>query len=163
MEHADKGPDDVFRVGVLPKSTAVDCALDQMEEGAVDEGTRALDEAHGATCNGLHGGQNEPLVGHVIDEQKHPRPQGFERRHRRGEALSSRSQLLDVVTVDSFDEIVAGGKVPIEGAWADACLAGDVVERSVGPMQREGVPGNLQDAPAVALRIGAGFAKGRRW
>lgn len=50
----------------------------------------------------------------------------------------------------------------VEGAGADAGLPGDVVESGVGSVLREGEPGDVKDALAVALRVGSRLANGRR-
>src|SRR6185437_16970311 len=49
---------------------------------------------------------------------------------------------------------LAGGEVPVERADADAGLAGDRLERRV-LAGGEGMGGHLQQAVAVALRVGA--------
>ena len=78
------------------------------------------------------------------------------------EAPAGCSQFFDLAAIDGFDQGVAGGKVTVERAWADARLAGDVVECSFGAVPGKGVPGNLEDALTVALRVGAGLAWERR-
>ncbi len=163
MEDADERADEVIGIGICTEIAAVDRALDQGNERAVDQAARAFDEAHGAARNGIHGGKDQLFAGHVVYEEKHPGSERFERRHRSGEALPRCGQLFDFAPVDSFDQGVSGGKVTVECAWADVRMAGDVVERSLGSVPGECEPGNLKDALAVALCIRAGLAFGRRW
>ena len=163
VEDADEGADEVVGVGLGAKIAAVDSALDEGDEGAVDEAARAFDEAHGAAGDGVHGGDDEHLAGDVVDEEQHPGAEGFERRHGGGEALCGCGELFDFAAVDGFDESVAGGEVAIERAGADAGLAGDVVEAGGAAVAGEDVFGDLKDALAVALRVRAGLAGGRRW
>ena len=162
MKDTDEGTDEVTGIGICAEVAAVDRALHQGNECAVDETARAFEEAHGAARNSIHGGKDELFTGHVVDEEKHPGAESCERRHGDGEALPGCSQLFDFAPVDRFDQGVPGGKVAVERAWADGRLAGDVIECSFGSVPGEGQPGNLEDALAVALRIGAGLACGRR-
>ena len=116
MEDADEGTDEVIGIGILTESAAVYGALDQGNECAVDDAASAFDEAQGAARHSIHGGKDELFAGHVIDEEKHPGSQSFERRHRCGEALPGASQFFNFASVDGFDQGVAGGKVTVESA-----------------------------------------------
>ena len=163
VEDTDESTNEVVGIGFCTEIAAVDRALHQDNECAVDETARAFDEAHGAARNSVHGGKDELFAGHVVDEEKHPASESFQRRHRGGEAPPGCRQLFDFAPVNSFDQGVSGGKVTVERAWADCRLTRDVVEGSFSSVAGEGQPGNLKDALAVALRIRAGLACGGRW
>ncbi len=158
VEDADEGTDEVAGVGVGAEMAAVDGTLDEGEKGTVDDAAGAFDEAHGAAGDGVHGGEDEGLGGDVVDEEKHPGAEGFERGQGLGEALGGDRQLVDLAAVDGFDEGVAGGEVAVEGAGADLGAAGDVVKCGVGAVASEGEPSHLKDAVAVTLGVGAGLA-----
>jgi hypothetical protein len=51
----------------------------------------------------------------VVDEEKHPGAKRFKRRRGDCEALFGCRKLFDFVKVEGFDEVVASGKVAIEG------------------------------------------------
>src|SRR5580658_10163370 len=97
----------------------------------------------------------------MVNEEKHPGPEGFERRQSGGEALFGCRKLFDFAAVDGFDEAVASGEVAIEGGVADAGSACDVVEARGCSVAGENFLSYLKNALAVALGVGAGFA-GRR-
>ncbi len=82
----------------------------------MDETARAIDEALGATRNGVHGRKDELLVGHVVNEEEHPGTEGFERRHVGREALARCREFFHFGTVDGFNQSVAGWKMTIERA-----------------------------------------------
>ena len=163
MEDAHEGTHEVVGVGVRAEIAAVDGALDGGYEGGVDERAGAFEEAHGAAGDGVHGGNDEPFCGDVVDEEEHPGTERFKRRHGGGEALFGGGKLFDFAAVDGFDEIVAGWEVAIEGGVADAGSAGDVVEARSCSIAGENLPGYLKDALAVARRVGAGLAGGLGW
>ena len=79
VKDTDKGADEVFRLRIGTQSAAVNSTLNQGEKRAVDETARTFDEAHGAARDGIHRRQNQSFVGHMVDEQKHPRAEGLER------------------------------------------------------------------------------------
>ena len=162
MEDADEGANEVIGLGLGTESAGLDGALDQGEEGVVGEAAGAFDEAHGAAGDAIHGGEDEFLLGDMVNEEEHPGAERGEWRQGGGEALAGGGKFFDVVAVDGFDEGVAGGEVTVERAGADAGLAGDVVEGRFGSLPGEGAPGHLKDALAVALCIGAGLAGERR-
>ncbi len=163
MEDADEGTDKVIGVDIGAEIAARDSALDGGDEGAVDQRARAFDEAHGAAGDGIHRGNDERFGGDVVDEEQHPGAERFERRQVGGEALLGGGKLFHFAAVDGFDQGVAGGKVAVERARADAGLAGDIVEARGGAVAGEDLLGNLKDALAVALGIGARLAGGWRW
>jgi hypothetical protein len=163
MEDADEGTDEVIGVGVGAEITAGDGALDGGYEGDVDERAGAFHEPQGAACDGVHGGNDELFGGDVVDGEKHPGAERFERWHGGGEALFGCGKLFDFAAVDGFDEGVARWEVAIEGGVADAGSACDVVEARSCSIAGENFLGYLKDALAVALRVGAGFAGRRVW
>ena len=75
--------------------------------------------------------------------------------HGFGEALPRCGKLFHLAAKHGLDEGVAGGKVAVESSGADLGAAGDVIQGGLCPMLGEGFAGNLQDALAIALRIGA--------
>jgi hypothetical protein len=162
VKDTDEGADEVVRFRIRTQIATADGALNQIEKYALNKAACAFNEAHGAARYRIHGGKDELFVGHMVDEQKHPRAESVERRHRGGEAPASRRQLFDFATVDRLNQSVAGRKVTIKRAWADAGLAGDVVKCSSGSIPAKDEPRNLEDALAVALRIRTQFAKRRR-
>jgi hypothetical protein len=115
-----------------------------------------------AACDGIHGRDDEPFCGDMVDEEKHPRAERFKRWHGGGEALLGCGKLFDFAAVDGFDKGVAGGKVAVERAGANAGLAGDIVEAGGGAVAGEDLFRDLKDALAVALGISAGLSGGRR-
>jgi len=163
VKDADEGTDEVVGVGVRVEITAGDGALDGRYEGGVDERPGAFHEPQGASCDRVHGGDDEHLSGDMVDKEKHPRTECFKRRHGGSEALFGCSKLFDFAAVDGFDEVVACWEVAIEGGVADAGSACDVVETRSGSIAGEDILCYLKDAFAVALRVGAGFASSRGW
>jgi hypothetical protein len=99
----------------------------------------------------------------VVNEEKHPGPEGFERRQGGGEARAGVGEFLDFAAVDGFDEGVASWEVAIECARADAGSACDVVEARGCAKAGEDLLGYLKDALTVPLRVGAGSSGGLRW
>lgn len=67
-------------------------------------------------------------------------------------------ELLDFALEDSLDEGFAGGEMAVEGAGTDPGGAGDVFKTDACAFTGEELPGDVQDALAVPLGIGAGFA-----
>ncbi len=159
MEHPDQRPDEVSGIGIGTQIAAVNRALNQVQKCAVDDSARAFDEAQGSARDGIHGGNNQPFVGHMVDKEKHPRAQGRKRRHGGRKARSSLSQFFHFAAVDGLNQIVPRRKVTVERTWPDARLPRDVVERSLGSVPGEGALGNLQDALTIALRIRAWLAR----
>ncbi len=87
VEDAYEGTDEVIGIGVGAEMAAGDCALDQGDEGGVDEASGAFHKPGGAAGDGVHGGEDELFLGYVIDEEKHPGPERFEGRQGVGEAV----------------------------------------------------------------------------
>ena len=155
MKDTDEGANEVVRLCVGAQIAAANGALHQGEKCAVDEAARAFDEAHGATRDGVHGGEDKRFVGHVIDQEKHPGAESFERGLRGGEAARSCGELFDFGAVDGLDQVVAGGKVTVERSGADAGLAGDVVE---GGFCGRGCAARRREACGRPKLAGAAFA-----
>ncbi len=162
MEDADEGADEVIGVGIGAEIATRDGAFDGGYEGAVDERAGAFDETHGAACDGVQRGNDEFLDGDVVDEEQHPGAEGIEGRQCGSEALLGGGEFFHFGEVDGFDEGVAGGEVAVEGAGADAGLAGDLVEARGSAVTGKDLLGYRKDEFAVALGIGAGLAGGGR-
>jgi hypothetical protein len=94
----------------------------------------------------------------VFDEEQHPSAEGFDRCHGRGESLLGGGKFFDLAAVDGFDEGVPRGEVAVKRAGSDACLAGYVIETGGSSVAGEYILGDLENAPAIPLGIGAGFA-----
>ena len=156
MEHADEGTNEVLGPGVCAKGSAIDGSLGCLREGGMDDAASSFNEARGTAWDGVHGGKDEHLAGDVVDEKKHPGAESFQRRQAGSEAFFGVSELFDTGAVDRFDQGFARGKVTIEGAGTDAGTAGDVIKRGVGSVLSEDMPGDFQDAIAVALGVGSG-------
>ena len=77
---------------------------------------RAFEETLGATCDGIHSGQDEFFVGHMVDEAKHPGAESFKRCHCGSESLPGSCQFLDFAMVNGFDKSVSGRKVTVQRA-----------------------------------------------
>jgi hypothetical protein len=158
MEDAHKGADEVVGVGVGAEVSAADSALDGGYEGGVDERAGAFEKAHGTAGYGVHCGDDEPFFGDMVDEEEHPSPECFQRRHDGSKALFGCGKLFYLETVDGLEEVVAGWEMAIEGGVADAGPACDVVEAGSCSIAGENFLGYFKDAFAVASRVGAGFA-----
>lgn len=98
----------------------------------------------------------------MVDEKQHPGAEGFERWHAGCEALLGGGEFFNLAAIDSFDEGIAGGKVAVERAGANAGLIGDMVAARGGAVASEDLFRDLKDALVVALGIGARLTGGRR-
>ena len=78
-----------------------------------------------------------------------------------GKALPGGGELFDFAAIDRFDQGIAGREVAVERAGSNPGLTGDVIEAGARAVACEGLLGDLEDALAVALSIGAGLAGGR--
>jgi hypothetical protein len=128
----------------------------------MDEIARAFHQPHRSAGDCFHRGQDELLLGYVVDEEKHPGAQGLERRHGGGKALFGGGKLLHFAAVDGFDESIAVGKVPVKRPGANAGLPGDVIEAGNGSFLGEDLFGDFENVLAISLRVGADFTCGRR-
>ena len=98
----------------------------------------------------------------MIDEEQHPGSERFQRRHGGGEALLGRCEFFNFAAIDGLDKCVPGREVTVERTGANAGLPGNIVEAGGSAVAGEDLFGDLKDALAVALGIGAGLAS-RRW
>jgi hypothetical protein len=62
---------------------------------------------------------------------------------------------VDPALHDRVEEVLAGREVPVERARPHAGPLGHLVERGVVPLLAEDLPSGLDEAVAVALRVGA--------
>ena len=88
--------------------------------------------------------------------------QRLARRQGRGQAIRRISQLLDLAAVDRLDNRVAGRKVAVEGADADAGPPRDLVQADLGSGAGERRLRRLEQKVAVAQRVGARLAYARK-
>ena len=161
VKDADEGTHEVVGIGVVAEIAAGDGALGEGGERGADEAAGTHDEARGAAGDGIHGGNDEHFAGDVVDEEKHPGAEGFERRQAGGEARAGGGEFLDFAAVDGFDEGVASWEVAVESAGADAGLAGDLIEAGHRSVAGEDVLRGFEDELAVALGVRARLAGGR--
>ena len=162
VEDADEGTNEVVGVCVRAEITAGDGATNGGYEGGVDERTGAFEEACGTAGDGIHCWDDEALCSHMVNEEKHPGAERFERRHGSGKALFGRRELFDFAAVNGSDKVIASWEVTIEGGVANAGSACDVIEARRSSIAGEDLLGHVKDALTVALRVGAGFAGRRR-
>jgi hypothetical protein len=127
-----------------------------------DPRARGRIELRRAAHHRLEGGRDHSFGRDIVDKQPHPGVQRFARRQRRSEAICRIGQLLDLPAVDRFDYRLAGRKVTVESADADAGAPRDLVQADVGPGAGERQLGRLEQPVAIAQRVGARLAHALR-
>jgi hypothetical protein len=83
----------------------------------------------------------------------HPLLQRLVAREGLEELAGSGNEHVDLVAVHRLDERVARGEVPVEGADADAGTSGDLLERDLGTLGREGLGGLREQVLAITDRV----------
>jgi nucleoside-diphosphate-sugar epimerase len=104
VEDADERADEVVRISVFAQFAAGDGAFDRRDEGSLNETARAFDQSQRAARDGIHGRDDERFGGHMVDEEKHPGAERFNRWQGGGETLLGTSELFNFAAVDGFDE-----------------------------------------------------------
>jgi hypothetical protein len=96
-----------------------------------------------------------PLGCHVCDEIPQPAEEGVAGRILGQQGLAPGAEFGNFVGVDGDDQFATRREVPIHRGVADAGPAGDVVERGIGTLVAEDVPGRGHEQVVVALGVRA--------
>src|SRR3569833_1873086 len=91
----------------------------------------------------------------MVDEQQHPGPECLQRRIHFGEPPAGCRDLLYLAAIHGLDEGISCWKMAVERSRTYTSLPGDLIQARVGSMAGEGAFSDFQDAPPVAVRIGA--------
>jgi len=137
---------------------ALDGALYQRINRALDQTARTLEEFRGASDETIQCGGYDLLRRNVVNEQQHPGSQCLNRGHGLGEFSLCHSQLFHFAPIDRFDQGVARGKVTIQSPRAHIRLFGNLVQAGVSAKTCKRLLRNLQNTLAVPQRIGAGLS-----
>ena len=155
MGHPDQRSKQVEGYEIVAYVAALDGALHQRINRALDQTARALEELRRASDETIQCGGYDLLRRNVVNEQQHPGSQCLNRRHCLGELTLRRSQLFHFTPIDRFDQGVSRGKVTIQSARAHFRLFGNVVQAGVRTKTGKRLLRRLQNALAVPLRIRA--------
>ena len=98
--------------------------------------------------------RNEPHIG------VQPAPQGFDRRSFVGEPLRELAELIHFMPIDRLEQGFARREMTIERSYADAGALRHGFEAGVGAAGAEDVGRRLEQALAIADRVGASLAHG---
>ena len=77
--------------------------------------------------------------------------------------FSAAASFSTSAAIDRFDQGVSRGKVAIQSSRSHPCLFGNVVQAGVRARAGKRLLRHLQNALAVALRVGARFSRDRRF
>src|SRR5258708_28232761 len=144
---ADKSPKQIEWVEVLPYVPAFDCALHQGIDRSLDLGTGTLIELRGTSDERIQRRGDDLLSRYVVNEQKHPCAQRFNRGHGVGELPLCCRQLFHFRLINRLNQRIAAWEVAIQSPRSDTRLFGDVVQTGVGAVTGEFLPGPFQNAP----------------
>jgi hypothetical protein len=89
-----------------------------------------------------------------------PAAQSFDRRRFAGEPLRELGELIDFAPIDRLEQDFAGREVSIERSDPDPGALRHGFEAGVGPAGAEDVSRRLEQALAIANRVGARLARG---
>ncbi len=153
MRDADQRPQQIEWIDIPPHVAAFDRALHQRIHRSLDLPPRAFIESRWASDKRIQRGGDDLLCRDVIDEQQHPRSQGFNRRHGPGESAFRFRQLLHLAPVHRLDQRVTGGKVPIQRSGSHPRLCRDVIQARVRAVARKRFFRDFQKTFAIPLRI----------
>jgi NAD(P)-dependent dehydrogenase (short-subunit alcohol dehydrogenase family) len=103
-------------------------------------------------------GGNNSFRSDVVDEHQHPGSEGLDRRQFSRKLSLRFGQPLDFADIDRGQQVIARGKVTVERARSDLCAFGDLVHAGFRATARKDLLRHLEDAFAVALRVGAWLA-----
>lgn len=155
MGHPDQRSKQVEGYEIVAYVAALDGALHQRINRALDQTARALEELRRASDETIQCGGYDLLRRNVVNEQQHPGSQCLNRRHCLGELTLRRSQLFHFTPIDRFDQGVSGGKVTVQSSGSNSCLFGNIVQAGVRAKTCKRLLRHLQNTLAVPLRIRA--------
>ncbi len=155
MSDADQSVKQIAGIEVFAYFAALNAAFDQIAKCLLHQSVGIFKHFLVISEQRVQGRRDDLFCSDGVNEQQQPRPQRFDRRERGCEFLRGGGQLFQFLSVNRFEKFFPSRKVTIQSARSDARLFGDFVQAGIRARTSKRLPGNFEDALAIALRIGA--------